>query len=319
MNRMSRVARRLAPALAFSLLSAPTQAGTVAPAASAFSLSHVGEVDSGVLSVLGTFTSTRASAAPTLHFPKFDPSVGRLTGVAVAVNTSASTFRVAPSGLLSLISFASASRSLAYRVTAGSTTASDGDTRVDAGAALLTLLGLGSADIGGVPLAKTTTFTAAAALADFVGAGSVAVDLTATDTLSVSTLLSLLNGAGFTASGQASGTVAMTYTYAPYPGNGQLSMDKTASVSNAARGDTITYTLVFTNEGVSPIDGLAIQDATPPFTTYLSSRVLVVPDGLSVSGETAPAVGDSGPLAWNFAGSLAPGATGTLQYSVVVN
>ena len=296
-----------------------TSAQTVQPAPAAFVFAHAGEVDSGVLSILGTFSSTHVTTAPTIRFPMFDPAVGRLTGTAVSVNTSTSTFTVAPSGVFSLVAFASASRSLAYTVSAGSTSATDGATRFDSGGVLLTLLGLGSAEIGGAQLARTISFTSPADLANLVGAGTVAVDLSATDTLGVSTLLSLLNGAGFTGSGQASGSVSLTYAYAPYPGGSQLSIAEVASAATANRGDSITYTVVFTNNGVSPIDALAISEATPAYTNYQSSRTLVTPAGMTVSGASAPAVGTTGPLRWTFSGRLAPAASGTLQYTVQVN
>lgn len=297
----------------------PATAATLAVASGSFALGHAGEVDSGVISVLGSFSSATTSAAPTLRFPMFDPSLGRLGGAAVSVNTSASTFTIVPSGLLSLVSFASASRALAYTVTAGTTSATDGATRFDSGGVLLTLLGLGGADIGGAVLAKTTSFTAPADLANFVGAGKVLVDVSASDTLGVSTLVSLLNGAGFSGSGQYAGSVSLTYTYSPYPTSGQVAVSKVASRATAASGDTITYTLVFTNNGISPVSALAINDATPDYTTYQSSRTLALPAGVAASGATAPAVGAAGALAWTFSGQLAAAASGSVQYTVKVN
>jgi uncharacterized repeat protein (TIGR01451 family) len=40
-----------------------------------------------------------------------------------------------------------------------------------------------------------------------------------------------------------------------------------AGVASAKRGDTITYTLVFTNNGNNPVASSAIDDATPAYTT----------------------------------------------------
>ncbi len=315
--------RRSSIARTFSLLASlaacgVASAGTLAAIPASFSLGHGGEVDSGVISVLGSFTSTSTSTLPTIRLPKFDPSVGRLTGVSVAVNTSSSTFSVAPSGLLSLVSFAAATRSLGYTVTAGATVAGDGAVRIDSGPVLLTLPGLGTSEIGGAQLAKTTSFSAQSDLANFVGSGSVAVDISASDTLSVSTLVSLLNGAGFSGSGQCAGSVALTYTYSPYPSDGQLAITKTVSASTARSGDAVTYTLTFTNNGISPITGLSINDETPAYTTYQSSRTLAVPGGLTASGTTAPAPGATGALAWGFTGQLAAAASGVVQYTVIV-
>lgn len=318
----SAIPRRIAQALVLILGLAtglPSFADATAPAAAAFALDHAAEVDSGLLSVLGSFSSTRTSTAPTLHLPMFDPSLGHLDSVAVSVNTTASSFVVSPNGLLGLVSFASASRTLGYTITAGATTASDGTTRVDSGATLLTLLGLGTADIGGAQLAKTTTFTAPAELANFTGAGDVAVALSATDTLGVSTLLSLVNGAGFSGCGRYTGTVSLTYRYTPYAGSAQLSISKAASVSSAKSGDTITYTLVFTNNGASPISTLVIDDATPAYTTFLSATVATLPAGIAVAAVDAPVAGATGALVWTFAGQLAAQASGTVQYTVVVD
>lgn len=269
--------------------------------------------------MLGTFSTTSVSAAPTLRFPKFDPSTGPLDSVTVAVDTSSSTFAVAPSGVLSLVSFASASRSINYAVTAGSTFVADGVTRVDSGGFLLTLPGIGGSEIGGAQVAKTTTFTAASDLANFAGADTVAVDVSAVDTLTVSTLLSLVNGAGFSGSGRCAGSVSVIYTYTPYATNAQLAISKAASVASARSGDSITYTLVFTNNGASPISALSIADATPAYTTYQSAATVALPSGLAVAIVGAPAVGATGSLTWTFAGQQGPAASGTVQYTVVVD
>lgn len=230
-------------------------------------------------------------------------------------------FTVAPSGLLSLVSFASATRTLGYTVTAGSTVASDGATRVASGGLLLTLLGLGSGEIGGVQLAKATAFTAAADVAGFTGAvaGDVSVSLAATDTLVAATLLSLANSAGFDGAGRCAGTVSVTYTDTPYPNNAQLSISKAASVASARSGDTITYTLVFTHNGASPISTLTIADATPAYTTFQSAGAAALPAAIAVSTVDAPSTGASGSLTWTFAGQLPAAASGTLQYTVVVD
>ncbi len=318
----SRFLRHVAQALGLIVCvaqGAPAHANTSSPAAGGFAMNHAGAVDSGLISVLGTFSTTSTTAAPMLRFPKFDPSSGHLDSVTVAVTTSSSTFAIVPSGVLSLVSFASGSRSINYAVTSGTTFAADGVTRVDSGGVLLTLLGIGGSEIGGAQVAKTTTFTAAPDLANFAGTGTVAVDVNAVDTLTVSTLLSLANGAGFSGSGRCAGSVSVTYAFTPYATNAQLAISKAASVASAKSGDTITYTLVFTNNGASPISTLSIADATPAYTTYQSATTVALPSGLAVSTLGAPAVGATGSLSWTFAGQLAAAASGTVRYTVVVN
>lgn len=90
-------------------------------------------------------------------------------------------------------------------------------------------------------------------------------------------------------------------------------------MASAKRGDTITYTLVFTNNGNSPVASFAIDDATPAYTTYQSSAPMIPPAGLTAAIASTPTAGSAGTLAWTFTGPLAASASGTLRYSVVVN
>ncbi len=95
-----------------------------------------------------------------------------LTAVDVTVNTTGTNFTVVPTGLLSLVSAASATRTLTFSVVAGSSTGGATNSLATTGGALLTLLGLGGANIGGAPLASTVPFTTPADLAAFSGNGT---------------------------------------------------------------------------------------------------------------------------------------------------
>ena len=271
------------------------------------------------MSLLATSPATQVSTAPAIAFPMFDASVGKLTGVSLAVVTTKSTFSVSPSGRPSLVSTATATRSLGYTITAGATSASDGNSVLSSGAGLVTLLGLGTAEIGGAPLARTTSFSANADLVNFVGNGNVALAITATDALTVSTVLSVANGAGFQGSGQYAGTATLTYTYTAYPSGTQVALAKNTSRSTAVPGCTITYTIVFANNGITPVSSFAVEDMTPVYTSYASAQALVLPPGLGAPVLAAPVVAAKGALTWSFAGPLAAPATGTLQYSVMVD
>lgn len=306
-------------AVAAALAAAAAVDAATLPASAPFAFTHTGAVSSGPVSLLATYSATQVSTAPPIAFPMFDASVGKLTGVSLVMAATRSTFSVSPSGVLSLVSYATATRSLAYTITAGATTASDGNSVLTSGAALVTLLGLGVAEIGGAPLARTTSFSANADLVNFVGNGNVAVAITATDALTVSTVLSVANGAGFQGSGQYAGTASLTYTYSGYPGGSQVSLSKTASRASAGPGNTITYTIVFTNNGITPVSTFGVEDMTPVYTSYASSQAVALPAGLGAPMVTTPGVAAKGPLAWSFTGPLAPAATGTLQYSVVVD
>src|SRR5262249_52379775 len=114
-------------------------------------------------------------------------------------------------------------------------TGSDSNSVTNSGAGLVTLLGSGTSEIGGAPLAKTTQFTAATDLAQWSGSGSASVSITATDTLAVTTLVSLFNGAGFTGSGTYSGSVTVTYTFTPWAVSGYVYKD---ADHNSFRGST---------------------------------------------------------------------------------
>lgn len=211
-------------AAGFALLSRPAIAA-VDTQSTSFSFNHTGTVSTGLASLLATYTNTVTTSAPVISLPQFDPALGRLTKVTVAVNTTAATFFIAPTGLLSLVSGQTATRRLSYTVSSGTATATDFNEVTISGATLLTLLQIGGVDIGGAPLAKTSQFSAANTLAAFSGNGTVAINLTATNTLIVSTLLSLVNGAGIDGSGNYSGSVNISYDYIPWTVSGYVYRD----------------------------------------------------------------------------------------------
>ena len=41
--------------------------------------------------------------------------------------------------------------------------------------------------------------------------------------------------------------------------------------NQAKSGDTLEYRITYTNNGESPITGLSLSDATPPYTTFVSA------------------------------------------------
>lgn len=178
-----------------------------------FAFPHGASVSTGLVSVGGTFVGSTTTPS-TLAFSRFDTALGQLTGVTVAVTTSAATFSITSTGLLGLTTAASTTRSFGYTV-AGVTGAADSATLSTTPTALLTLLGLGAVEVGGAPLASTRTLTAPTDLAPFAVAGTTSVTLVATDALTVSVGVSLLNGSGLNGSGSYAGTVAVTYTFTP--------------------------------------------------------------------------------------------------------
>jgi len=94
-----------------------------------------------------------------------------------------------------------------------------------------------------------------------------------------------------------------------------------AGTSNTARpGDTLEYTVTYSNSGAGALTAIVVTDATPAFTTFLAaSCVTPLPAGItSCSVTTQPAVNASGSVAWTLGGSLPAGGSGTVLYTVRV-
>jgi uncharacterized repeat protein (TIGR01451 family)/fimbrial isopeptide formation D2 family protein len=104
------------------------------------------------------------------------------------------------------------------------------------------------------------------------------------------------------------------------PTTSGLELTKAVDKTTASPGETITYTLTYTNNGIGELDEIVIYDTTPAFTTYLSTPATpVFPQALTGVVITEPGVGDTGSITWTFTGQLQPGETGTLTYEVVVD
>jgi len=102
-----------------------------------------------------------------------------------------------------------------------------------------------------------------------------------------------------------------------------LTLVKSVSAATALPGAVITYTITYTNASAEPLTSVVIRDATPVFTTYVAASCGSPPAGLTctppASPATAPAVGATGGITWNFGGSLAPGASSAVTFQVQVN
>lgn len=97
-----------------------------------------------------------------------------------------------------------------------------------------------------------------------------------------------------------------------------LQLTKAVDKTTAAPGETITYTITYTNAGIEPLDDLFIDDRTPHYTLFVSASNGPLPLDLTAVNITSPAVGAAGTLRWTFTGTLAPGATGTVTFQVMV-
>lgn len=100
---------------------------------------------------------------------------------------------------------------------------------------------------------------------------------------------------------------------------------ESASGGEALPGDVLRYVIRFSNTGLGPISDLQIHDGMPAFSLLNTSVSCPVslPDTLTACSLIAPTSGDNqsgyiGAIQWSFDGTLAPGASGEVQYDTVV-
>jgi uncharacterized repeat protein (TIGR01451 family) len=99
----------------------------------------------------------------------------------------------------------------------------------------------------------------------------------------------------------------------------EFRLQKAVDKANAAPGSSLTYTITYRNTGSTTLNNLKIVDATPAFTVFGAGACGTLGAGLTgctVSGK--PGAGAAGTVEWTFTGTLAPGATGTVTLSVMV-
>ena len=83
-------------------------------------------------------------------------------------------------------------------------------------------------------------------------------------------------------------------------------------------GSTIGYSIVYTNNGSAAVGSIRITDGTPAFTTFLAATcVPPLPAGITACTLTRmPGVGATGAIEWTLTGSLLPGASGQVGFTV---
>ena len=91
---------------------------------------------------------------------------------------------------------------------------------------------------------------------------------------------------------------------------------KAVDKTSALPGSNLTYTLTFTNVSTTSLSNIVVNDATPAFTVFVSANCGVLPLNLTACAITAPAVGATGNLLFNYTGTLAPNAAGAASYTV---
>lgn len=94
---------------------------------------------------------------------------------------------------------------------------------------------------------------------------------------------------------------------------------KAVDKAQALPGTNLVYSIDYENLGDEPITQVEIIDVIPSFTTYVSSTCGTLPTGITNCTITAPTVGATGTLKWTFTGTLDPGKTGTVTFTVKID
>ncbi len=99
-----------------------------------------------------------------------------------------------------------------------------------------------------------------------------------------------------------------------------LKITKEVDEDLALPGANLTYIITYTNNGDDPISSMEVKDSTPAYTTFVSATFSPLTSiGLTGCTITNPTVGESGAVIWTFTGTLNPGQTGTVSYTVKID
>jgi uncharacterized repeat protein (TIGR01451 family) len=97
-----------------------------------------------------------------------------------------------------------------------------------------------------------------------------------------------------------------------------LTLKKAVDKSEAKPGELIKYTITYSNEGSFTISNIIVKDETPYASTFQSWANGPLPPTLTTITETVPALGGTGPLRWTIGGSLSPGGSGWITFTVKI-
>jgi uncharacterized repeat protein (TIGR01451 family) len=95
----------------------------------------------------------------------------------------------------------------------------------------------------------------------------------------------------------------------------------TATADNtAASGQTLEYTILYSNSSATSLTSVVVRDATPRFTVFVSAQcVTPLPSSITACDVTTqPSVGGQGTLVWTLTGSLQSGASGSVLFRVTL-
>jgi uncharacterized repeat protein (TIGR01451 family) len=98
-----------------------------------------------------------------------------------------------------------------------------------------------------------------------------------------------------------------------------LALAKAVDRLTALPGDVLVYTITYRNDSSGPLSSIVITDGTPAFTIFLAASCAPNPPNITLCAVTTqPPANGTGGIVWTLTGSLAPGATSTVTYSVRV-
>ncbi len=103
------------------------------------------------------------------------------------------------------------------------------------------------------------------------------------------------------------------------PTGSGLVLWKSVSTASALPGSNITYTVAYTNNSSGQLSNVNINDTTPAYTVFQSASCGALPLNLSLCTITAPGVGSAGAIVYSMTGTLAPGGTGSVFFTVMVD
>jgi len=99
-------------------------------------------------------------------------------------------------------------------------------------------------------------------------------------------------------------------------GTSTLSLHKAVDKTVALPGETITYTITYSNNGTEIISNIVINDSVPAFThSPVASCVLPLPANLTLCTATISLP----EIQWTMTGSLAPSQQGQVRFSVTLD
>jgi uncharacterized repeat protein (TIGR01451 family) len=98
-----------------------------------------------------------------------------------------------------------------------------------------------------------------------------------------------------------------------------LRLTKVVDKASALPGEVLTYTITYLNQSDKGLTTMKVMDATPAWTVFATASCGPVPNvSIACAASTKPAVGAGGRIEWTFTGTLTPGASGTVLFTVTV-